>query len=578
MPYKSKHYTCEEIDQRLLQGYYDDAVQRGYSGTKEDFIDMVLTIVNKVDKVPGKVLTTNDFTNELKEKLDTLLSITTIGSGLSLSDGQLSVTIDTNLYVIVEELPEEPAAGNENKLHLVLDTESEEEANSYIEYLFNYDTLEWEEIGKSQVTVDLTPYLRKDELRVVITNGSLQLLKGNDAVFTLNFTSRFTKFTDGNSLTVDLGDVLPSAVNSGMYKISIDSYGRVTGHSLINKNDLVSLGLIDQDALDEAIAGNRKNLLVLDTNISATTANTYTKAVWDITNGTHRWFSSFENHGYEMRYVHIYENSDSQIVYKVSVWDTQNRLSWSVEKELSSIDGVKRYIRDFENAANTLILVFNEANHNSHGIESPCFYIPDNWTAILLANVSKYKVAVRLPNGQAWYEQNIGTLTKCSDATKNGVPYEDLAINSSFKNFIFKKVFNTDFSIRYNATIGGSSTVIGTYGDPKVNPGSMYDASWIFFQDSTSTYIIDIFITDSPGINVDDLVNYFEFYSRNSGDGDTLEFKKLNDKGHMRFCLIPGINNINRLSMVIGLIYSVTVNMKIYIERIKPNPAPSIEE
>lgn len=35
--YQSKHYTCEEIDERLLKGYYDDAVSKGYSDTFEQF-------------------------------------------------------------------------------------------------------------------------------------------------------------------------------------------------------------------------------------------------------------------------------------------------------------------------------------------------------------------------------------------------------------------------------------------------------------------------------------------------------------------------------------------------------------
>ena len=37
--YSSKYYTCEEIDERLLQGYYNDAVAAGYQGTKEEFIE-----------------------------------------------------------------------------------------------------------------------------------------------------------------------------------------------------------------------------------------------------------------------------------------------------------------------------------------------------------------------------------------------------------------------------------------------------------------------------------------------------------------------------------------------------------
>lgn len=35
--YQSKYYTCEEIDERLLKGYYDDVVSKGYTGTLEQF-------------------------------------------------------------------------------------------------------------------------------------------------------------------------------------------------------------------------------------------------------------------------------------------------------------------------------------------------------------------------------------------------------------------------------------------------------------------------------------------------------------------------------------------------------------
>ncbi len=35
--YRSNYFTAEEIDQRLLQGYYDDAVKAGYKGTIDSF-------------------------------------------------------------------------------------------------------------------------------------------------------------------------------------------------------------------------------------------------------------------------------------------------------------------------------------------------------------------------------------------------------------------------------------------------------------------------------------------------------------------------------------------------------------
>lgn len=70
--YISKYYTCEEIDQRLLQGYYDDAVANGYTGTLQEFWAMVLSIKNLVEKEPGYGLSKNDFTDELKAKLDSI--------------------------------------------------------------------------------------------------------------------------------------------------------------------------------------------------------------------------------------------------------------------------------------------------------------------------------------------------------------------------------------------------------------------------------------------------------------------------------------------------------------------------
>lgn len=68
--YVSKYYTCEEIDRRLLQGYYDDFVKAGFGGTINEFWAFVLSIKNKVDKKEGYDLSKNDFTDELKAKLD----------------------------------------------------------------------------------------------------------------------------------------------------------------------------------------------------------------------------------------------------------------------------------------------------------------------------------------------------------------------------------------------------------------------------------------------------------------------------------------------------------------------------
>lgn len=59
--YTSKYYTCEQIDQRLLQGYYDDAVAHGFTGNIAEFWEKILGI-------PGVITALGD----LKSQYDSL--------------------------------------------------------------------------------------------------------------------------------------------------------------------------------------------------------------------------------------------------------------------------------------------------------------------------------------------------------------------------------------------------------------------------------------------------------------------------------------------------------------------------
>lgn len=120
-------------------------------------------VPNKVDKVEGKGLSTNDYTDEEKRKLDgkqdALVSgenIKTI-NGVSLL-GPGNMTLDLSLYKVVESLPE--TGIDPNKIYLVLDT-SGEEGNEYTEYVYVIDS--WEELGTYKATVDLTPYLKTED-------------------------------------------------------------------------------------------------------------------------------------------------------------------------------------------------------------------------------------------------------------------------------------------------------------------------------------------------------------------------------------------------------------------------------
>lgn len=70
--YTSKYYTVGEIDERLKQGYLNDATEQGFVGTMKEFWALFLSIANKVDKKEGYGLSQEDFTTELKDKLNSL--------------------------------------------------------------------------------------------------------------------------------------------------------------------------------------------------------------------------------------------------------------------------------------------------------------------------------------------------------------------------------------------------------------------------------------------------------------------------------------------------------------------------
>lgn len=104
--YVSKYYTGEQIDQRLLQNYYDDFVEAGYVGTKKEFFEFVLSISNKVDKKDGYGLSKNDFDDVLKNKLDSIKVITHVSDLVNdlryQTDIDVSNTIDKRISALLD--------------------------------------------------------------------------------------------------------------------------------------------------------------------------------------------------------------------------------------------------------------------------------------------------------------------------------------------------------------------------------------------------------------------------------------------------------------------------------------------
>lgn len=131
----------------------------------------------------------NDFTNALKAKLEgieegaqkniiekimlngqevavsnktidlgQLQKMLKVGTGIAIAeDGTISTTLDVAAFKVVESLPSVPAAGNESKIHVVLDA-SGVEGNSYAEYL--WDGSKWELLGKFKADMDLSAYAK----------------------------------------------------------------------------------------------------------------------------------------------------------------------------------------------------------------------------------------------------------------------------------------------------------------------------------------------------------------------------------------------------------------------------------
>lgn len=136
----------------------------------------------------------------------------TPGTGIEITSGNvINCTIDTGLYVVVQELPAQPAAGNENKIHLVPDP-SGVTGNEYIEYLWKGD--EWEEIGKTTVETDLSDYWTSAQTQSAITSATSGLAT------TLYVDSAITAATSGLAST----GYVDSAITAATSGLATETY------------------------------------------------------------------------------------------------------------------------------------------------------------------------------------------------------------------------------------------------------------------------------------------------------------------------------------------------------------------
>lgn len=132
------------------------AVETTLSGKADQATTYTKTEVdNKLSS--AATATTQQIEQAVSGKQNTL----TAGTGIDITNDVISCTVDTGLYVVVQTLPAQPAAGNENKIHLV-PSQSGETGDMYIEYIWKGDT--WEKLGEKQIETDLSDYYNKTQV------------------------------------------------------------------------------------------------------------------------------------------------------------------------------------------------------------------------------------------------------------------------------------------------------------------------------------------------------------------------------------------------------------------------------
>lgn len=127
--YVSKHYTCAEIDQRLLQGYYDDAVSAGFVGTLKEFWAFVLSIKDKpgTEEVSGLL---ESLEQKLKKAIDA------VQGNLDTSTQDLNTRIDNEVESLEQKI-EAQRVTKVSELENDAKYQTEEQVKSYISALVN---------------------------------------------------------------------------------------------------------------------------------------------------------------------------------------------------------------------------------------------------------------------------------------------------------------------------------------------------------------------------------------------------------------------------------------------------------
>lgn len=148
------------------------------------------------------------------DKLGVANGIATLGADAKLTASQLpalktvngesivgsgNIAIDLSIYQIVDSLPE--SNQNPNKIYLVLTSPATGQSQDvYSEYLWTGTA--WEKLGEYKATVDLTPYLKIEDIAEKVaeagflTEDDVKGILEDESVVTEDDIKDFVKFTD----------------------------------------------------------------------------------------------------------------------------------------------------------------------------------------------------------------------------------------------------------------------------------------------------------------------------------------------------------------------------------------------
>lgn len=237
------------IDTTIFQTKTDETL----TTTNKTVVGAINSLSTEKQNASDDTLTTTskEIVGAINELVSTKQPNLVAGNGIEISDNTISVTLDTDVFVVETILPSQPASGNEKKIHIVPATSTGTQ-NLYDEYIWVNNA--WELLGQFQPVIDLTPYLTKTEAADTYQpKGSYQttLVAGN----LINI--------DGAEISVDL--------DPSLYQTKSDSSLNTTAKTItgaINELNDVSSSIINvpeltQDYTIQANPSNKKQVYII---------------------------------------------------------------------------------------------------------------------------------------------------------------------------------------------------------------------------------------------------------------------------------------------------------------------------